>query len=101
MIYVLATDSIDATVFAARVLSIPARRMRDECRLVHDVNQLPVNMRRLVCRMTINFEAEYDRGDRVARLIVQTAERRGALVNPAFDLPATMDANDIEAWLAD
>lgn len=106
----LALDSIEATVYAARVLEIPARRMSAEL-TVYSVDDggsltLPLAMFGTVCRMTPGFEAAvtgrfFDRKANAARSLKYVAERRGATVKPAYDVPETMDVAGIEAWLGD
>lgn len=124
MIYILAVDAIDATVFASSVLRISAAEMTSRCTAVVGMAQVPHSCRQLDIRATPQFfERMMTQGERdengwhgptpprqmerveareiVAARGIRTAVRmRGGEIVPPYDVPPAMDPDSIEAWLA-
>lgn len=120
MIYICCLDAVDATAYASMVLKIKLREQQSEARLISALSHVPKRCRGLDIKGTPEFwtavtypteqpisrNATRDVG-RIGKSIlsartVATAVRlRGGTIQRPYDVPASMDAEDVERWLED
>lgn len=96
MLYILATNAVDGSHYAAAHLGIPLRSQSTRAKLLCNRAGLPERFEADdVVRATPTV---WDNRASVGLLWTQVTQR-GGKVSPPFDYPQTMAVDDLNAWL--
>lgn len=106
VIYICCLDAVDATAYASTVLKIKLRDQQSEARIISKAIHVPRRCRGLDIRSTPEFWSVLitraaTRQSLEAGTITTAVRLRGGEIQKPYDVPASMEADDIEAWLAD